>query len=179
MVTGRANADPDVLVAQDPLEFYGVALDVLDCIAAQYEGETLGGLPGYRCVIPGEANHNRCCDGQLTVSMMDVYPYKFFPDSFSGTFECSEVQLAMDLKVLILRCAPKMSEQGVVRCEDYQTKAQITAQDAHYVLKGIACCFGNERDYAIQQLDWIAAEGLCTGSETMLTVAVGGICCGN
>lgn len=164
-------------MAADPFIEYGIALDLLDCIAVALADTELG-APERRCVVNGDAIHEGCCGkGQLTVSLIRAFPSVLFPQQFADVSPCNLETVVLELDVTILRCGAQINSAGTApSCEQQAVTARHAAEDARAIWRAIRCCF-EDRDTKITERNHLAPEDGCVGSVTTVYVDSGSACC--
>lgn len=148
---------------------------LLDC-ACEALSQTRCGCPDCRFVAAGTVAWDRCCDGgQLWVGVERLFTYERFPTPIATPTNCS-AQLAADLTVTVLRCAPVPDENGNAPSPAVLSAAALGIyEDMEAVMRGVLCCLhpGRKcRPFVITGHRPLGPMGGCTGSEMRLTVAV-------
>lgn len=162
-----------------PLLYFEVAERFLDC-ACDALALTTCGCPTCRCVLAGAVAWDHCCDGgQLYASVERVYPSDPFPENMTEPAPCG-VQLAADLVIGILRCAPTQDNSGKPpSCEKQSAFAAMVFEDAYAIQNAITCCLAALlgepcwlRSYVVRDQIFVGPEGGCGGSELRFTVTL-------
>lgn len=124
-----------------------------------------------------------CCDGQLWVRMINVFPSgRPFP-AVDSVQPCGIAVLAVQLAVGVVRCAAVVDDNGNAPTPEELT-ADTLAQsaDASILLSAIQCCdLPTTTDKLIRVGTWTPSgpQGGCVGGEWTLTLGVGNCGCGN
>lgn len=109
-----------------------------------------------------------CCDGQLSVRVIERFPSRTFPAIDSTSSNCNPMFWAVQLGVSVLRCAHTVDDQG-----NFPTAEQMTAdalaisRDMALLETAIRCCWvpvGTEKKM-LQQWTPLETEGGCMGGE--------------
>ena len=157
---------PDLLVR--------LTQEILDCVCSSLE-KTSCGCPCNAFVAAGAVAWDSCCDGgQMWVGIERVYATGAFP-SPASVITCSP-QLAADLVVGILRCAPTLNDQGEAPSPERLTESAAQVyEDAYAVVQGVLCCLvptSKARPFVMGIQRPVGPQGGCCGSELRLTVAL-------
>jgi hypothetical protein len=172
---GEAWAGPDA--------FHLVAQAVLDGVLARLQPP-----PGRACVVPGAIAWDACdCDGMVAVSVTRTFLSSSFPaEAAAISTPCDAADLAADLQVQVLRCAPTPDEEGTPPgCEQLTAAALQVVTDAWQARLGAYCTLRDLRvakrieAFRVASQPVLGPEGGCCGSQLALTVATRGGCgCG-
>ncbi len=163
----------------DPLDYYGIAVELRDCISAELAG-TVGGEPARKCIVTGTDPAIRdCCKGLLLVSLVRDYPYRIFPQESDTLFACDSAQMALELTVFMYRCASQIQSNGMaLPCEAHDAMTAVVVEDAAAIKRAISCCFDTRR-HSVPTTAFQTIEGVCVGSDTTVFVDTGpAACCG-
>lgn len=118
------------------------------CVCVALDLETDCGCPCYAYVQPGgPVAWDHCCEGMLYVKADRIYPYSIFPNPAGESIICN-APLAAEIAVGILRCAPKMKQNGdFPTVEEISDAAKIQYIDAYVALNAIICCLAVNRKF--------------------------------
>lgn len=159
------------------LDRLGLLADtLLDC-ACEALAQTTCGCPNCSFVAVGTVAWDNCCDGgQLWVTVDRMFPYERFPSPATGAPVLCGTQLAADLVITVLRCAPQPDENGNAPSpEVIQVAALGIYEDMEAVMSGVLCCLSPTkkcRPFVITSHRPLGPAGGCQGSELRLTVAL-------
>lgn len=161
----------------DPV-YFDVADTLLQCAADALSSTTTRGAPERQAVVIGVPAHDNCCDGQLTASLMRIFPSTNFPDEDTFSMICGPPFMVLHIDIEIVRCAPTLDNLGhAPTLEEITESSQLVAIDARAVWAGVACCLKQNVDNppywnaAARPQEFITPDGGCVGSR--LTVYVG------
>lgn len=168
-------------MANSPLAFYNIAVDLLECIRARIED--VAGLPAFGrvCVVPGEVAWDACDCGQLTINNPSQFSSNNFPAPIIGgdQTQCGAPLIASTFNVTALRCAPGPDRNGKPpSCTALQNAAQLLYQDKYYMRTALLCCLGEmQRTHVIEQftvgtVTETGPRGACVGAEMLFTVGL-------
>ncbi|WP_405759432.1 hypothetical protein OG234_13150 [Streptomyces sp. NBC_01420] len=187
-----------------------VAEAVLGCVCAALTDAAGAdpdqpGCPCRSCVVPGMPAWDSCDDpcgqnsaggagGQLTVNVLRVFQSTDFPSADRGLppaaargtrMHCAPpANLAVELAVTLLRCAPVPDEDGCPpSCEDLEATARILHTDMATVYNALLCCLPGSterrrgRAVFVGDSRTIGPQGGCVGLEQRVTVGIPGCLC--
>lgn len=129
-------------------------------------------VPAHTFVAPGaEVAWDDCCEGQLWVRVVSMWPYGSFPNRDLSLNRCAP-PLAVQVGMGILRCVTGL-ERLDDQVESYPTAAQLTGDarqmvcDSAALHRAITCCHGEEldEDLALDQWTPLGPTGGCYGGE--------------
>lgn len=186
------------------------AESVLGCVCAALQDAAAAdpeqpGCPCRSCIVPGMPAWDSCDDpcnrspaggagGQLTVNVARVYQSADFPIPDRGLppaaargarMHCAPPSnLAVELIVTLLRCAPGPDEDGCPpSCEDLGAAARILHTDMTTVYNALLCCLPSSRERQrgravfVGESRTIGPQGLCVGLEQRVTVGIPSCLC--
>jgi hypothetical protein len=168
-----------------PGAFHQIAGELLTAAAAALDSSP-GGRPGRACVVPGAIAWDDCtCEGgQLAVSVGRYYRSAAFPTEGAGPEPCAVAFLAATILVQVIRCAPQPEGQATApSCEALEAAAAQVSADAWLVREGVHCRLQELDDdeeleaYQLGGQPVVGPSGGCVGSELVVVVALGDVCC--
>lgn len=154
---------------------------LLDC--AEDALDDCGRPVGRAFFAPGaNVAYDDCCDGQLWVRLVNVFPSgRPFPAADS-TQPCGILVLAAQLAVGVVRCAHTIDDNGNPPTPDELTGDALgMTLDASILLSAIQCCkLPTPADQLIRVGTWtpLGVEGGCAGGEWSLTAGLKTCGCG-
>lgn len=167
-------------LASDPASWFEIADQMRLC------AETFIEVPVLRsCTITGEIAWDDCECGQLVVSLGTTFPYTTFPNpgvSDGSMTPCGAPTWATEYTVSILRCSPETETDAPPSCEALGAAARLSAADAAEVNNALRCCLRDLKrsrdinDFQIGITTFVGGEGMCQGSNTLVTVGLLGGC---
>jgi hypothetical protein len=181
---GQSNANPFAV--------FDIATHIKECVLDWLE-LTSTGVPDRACVIAGEVAWDNCECGQLTVSMQSNYEASGTSLPRSGTEtpgrrSCGPPLFTVNYLVTMLRCAPTGTATAPPTCEELETYARMTAEDAWAVRAGVICCLDEAisvrlsngtklyRDFVVGTQTFVGPQGACGGSQLQVAVTVDNGC---
>lgn len=160
------------------LAFYSLASQLLVAVNTELASSTAGS-PERVCIVAGVPSWDECECGQLTVSIESSYLSEAFPTAWQVTSACAPTILVANLVVQIVRCAPTVSESGVLpSCVQLDASAQTVIADAYNTLVATRCFFDGLKaadsiyDWVLGTQTFATPEGGCVGSVVTATVAL-------
>lgn len=124
----------------------------------------------------GEVAWDACCDGQLWVRLIDVYPTNPFPTEDTQQLRCTIVELAARIGVGVMRCAHTVDDNGRPPTAAEMTADTVeTTADATIVSSALMCCTPNLPIIrSIKLGHWTPAgpQGGCVGGEWQALIAL-------
>lgn len=158
----------------DPI-FFDLAEMLLECAASGLQNDTTLGVPAYRAVVIGEASHDNCCEGQLTVAYTRQFPSSQFPEEDFFTTTCGPPYTVLEYDIEHIICSPTINGLGRFPAAQAITEnAKEVLIAARAIWAAVACCLqANLRDFnsVMRAQEAITPEGGCVGSR--LTVWIG------
>jgi hypothetical protein len=173
MTAGPALTGPDA--------FHRVAQVLVDAVAAR-----LHPPPGRACVVPGEIAWDACdCDGMVAASVARLYLTSSFPAEASAgiTSPCDAADLAADIVLEVVRCAPTPDAEGnPPGCAELTSAAVQVAIDAWEARLAAWCALRDLRTarriegFRVAAQPTLGPQGGCVATRLPVTVAVAGGC---
>lgn len=159
----------------DDAVFYDIANNLRLCAYHEVHTRTKLGAPSNSYVTVGVPSHDNCCDGQLTASIMRIYPSSLFPEEDYRKAPCGPAFVAVHIDIEIVRCAPMIDGQGhFPSIQEIDGSSRQVYIESQAVWRGVECCLSANADKwasTIREQAFITPEGGCVGSR--LTVIVG------
>lgn len=174
-VTAAAPSVPDQAV-------WPMLVDVLACL--ETAADQVEAPPLYRSIRMGEGlqanispTEDECCQGLAWVRPGQISPTNTFPTPESAWTPCPPGELAVEVEIGMLRCAPIMAPGGddamliPTAAQHAQTAYRVLADAA--ALRRAACCL-IDRGYSVFVGSWspLPIEANCAGGSMRITVAV-------
>lgn len=157
-------------------------VQVLACLEAA--ADEVEAPPFYRSIRMGEGlqanispSEDECCQGLAWVRPVQISPTNTFPTPESAWSPCPPGELAVEIEIGMLRCAPIMAPGGddamliPTAAQHAQTAYRVLADAA--ALRRAACCLINQ-GYSVFVGSWspVPVEANCAGGSMRITVAV-------
>lgn len=146
---------------------------ILDCVCAALDAESSCPCPCRACVVAGPPVWDDCCEGQLTVSLENLFVHENFPARAAGPIFCFS-PLAGDFLIQLLRCAPVVRDDGTPpSCPELSDSACQIYTDLYIALRALICCLAvakRQRKFLIRDARVVGPDGGCIGFEIRLTV---------
>jgi hypothetical protein len=168
-------------VTSSPAAFHELAQALVDAIADELDPE-----PGRVCVVPGEIAWDTCgCDGMLAASLRRQFLTSSFPAEASAQIgsPCDAADLAADIIVQVVRCAPTPDDEGnPPSCEQLEEAALQVAVDAWNMRRAAYCALAALRRtrmveaFRLTGQAVLGPQGGCVAVQLGVTVAVSGGC---
>lgn len=168
-----------------------IAQELLDCVTVQITGApiTTGAPAPARIFISPTSpvdDEDACCDGQLVVYIVNMYPSDVFPAQSTTPANCGAPLTAVTFGVRITRCFPSVDDNGNPPSPEILQAAACSAfADARAIWTGVTCCargWVNEApgiDSVVTSQNFYEPEGGCYGSELQIIVGLNNGCdCG-
>jgi len=116
---------------------------------------------------------DNCC-GMLVVAPERIYRSIAFPDEASGQEFCFDGQLAHEMVVVLVRCAPTVDDRGRAPTTQALNDAyRELLEDAAVVWNTIVCAdLPDEWSRANVSQTFVGADGGCIAVETRLVIGV-------
>jgi hypothetical protein len=175
-ITTASAAVPDPAV-------WPMLVELLACVSAA--ADEVDAPPMYRQIRTGEGiqasispTQDECCQGLAWVRPVQISPTNNFPTPESAWQNCPPGDLAVEVELGMLRCAPIMAEGSsdadlllVTEGQWATTTSRVLADAA--ALRRAACCMIG-KGYAVFVGSWspVAVEANCAGGSMRITVAV-------
>lgn len=119
---------------------YLLAREVLDCICAALDEDSICECPCNAFVAHGQVAYDRCCEGMLWVAVDRLFVYEQFPQESRTAITCTP-SLGAEMSVGLLRCAPQMDDDGTPPSSaDLEDAAQQALREGAIVLSSVVCC---------------------------------------
>lgn len=163
---------------------YETAVDLLACVAETVR-HTSGGIGKDMRVFvsPGIPTDDDCCDGQLAVYVVSMYPSRSFPAQDLLPMNCGSPYTAVIFGVRITRCIPVVTVRGGEPVAPTPAVLQAAAagmyEDAYAIWWGARCCMNEWAQRVANPLDGVLGAhsffepmGACVGSELQLTIGL-------
>jgi hypothetical protein len=173
VTASAAIADPAV---------WPMLVKALACLSAA--ADEVEAPPLYRSIRTGDSiqasisqTQDECCQGLAWVRPVQISPTNNFPTPESAWQNCPPGELAVEVELGMLRCAPTMgpgseTDLNVVTPEQWAVTTSRVLADAA-AMRRAACCL-IEQGYAVFVGSWspVATEANCAGGTMRITVAV-------
>ena len=170
----------------------GLGFDLQAEAVTELQGSLLDGIEGRLkpqpervCRYPGAIAWDTCdCAGMLAITTSRLYLTQTFPAEAQGTGSpCDGGDLAVELQVQVVRCAPTPDEDGNPPTVEalHLAAAQLNA-DAWELRAGATCALRGLRrqreieGYRVGAVTTIGPEGGCVAVALPLLVALDGTC---
>lgn len=160
----------------NPDLLYDTAAELLECVRTSV-ASTLNGVPKHVHVDFGTVADDDCCDGALTVALVNTYLSKSFPTPDTSAMNCGAPWTVATYAVRLVRCALTLTPSGHIPSDAaLQRQAREMMQDMYALMVGTVCCVigwqeePNWRETTITQAVPIGPEGACVGAELTLVV---------
>lgn len=104
--------------------------------------DALSTKPGRSCVVPGEIAWDECSCGLHAVTTTGWSLSDSFPDGavVSRYVPCAPPWVVYSMTMVLLRCAPMLSESGAApSCAEFDAAAQQLEADAFTMLNTVTC----------------------------------------
>lgn len=156
--------DPSHTILQSLLDCLCCTLEANEaavCCCAFYPGDE---VPWDSC----DSGHcNDDCAGQAYIKVDRIYPTKPFPFEDLVEQRCDHRDLAMTIKMGVLRCAPTLTGRNGLPTPEANTEAAFKVQrDTFLIRSAIQCCFLSDSVAATKYHD-LADRVLLGGSNTL------------
>lgn len=183
----RAGGSPAAVVTATPSvpdpAVWPMLVELLACLSAA--ADEVEAPPLYRQIRTGDQiqagvspTQDECCQGLAWVRPVQVSPTSAFPTPESAWQPCPPGELAVEIELGMLRCAPFMADGSsdadllLVTEGQWATTTNRVLADAA-AMRRAACCM-IAKGYTVFVGSWnpVAVEANCTGGTMRITVAV-------
>jgi hypothetical protein len=125
-----------------------------------------------RYVGAGVVPWDDCC-GLLVVSPESVFRYKSFPDSANGVEDCVNGFIGLNLLVTLVRCAPTVSDQGIMPSPNTLDNSYSgLLEDAAVIWSRLSGHIPDDWERANLDQTFVGASGGCIAVETRLQIGL-------
>lgn len=183
----RAGGSPATVTTASPAvldtSVWPMLVDLLACLSAA--ADQVEAPPLYRQIRTGDSiqasispTQDECCQGLAWLRPVTISPTNVFPTPESTWQACPPGELAVEVELGMLRCAPFMAEGSsdadllIVTEGQWATTTSRVLADAA-AMRRAACCM-IDKGYSVFVGSWspVAVEANCTGGTLRITVAV-------
>lgn len=158
--------------------------DLLLTVSASSLAATAEGVPALAYTSPAPPAFD-CCPALIVFvqSLGEESTSPFGPPMATGRRDSFGRVILAGLVVLVLRCAPRLLENGTVLTADIEAVATIVQEDGWALWNGITCAIKNDvflgkcADIHLDSARAINEQGGCVGWAMTLRAEIGGIPC--
>lgn len=108
------------------------------------------GAPDRRYVFTGQPVHDDCCDGQLAVTVLNIFPSYNPPGQPTAQplQSCGWPLTSIVMQVEVVRCAPVFSDAngGMPTVAALDASAKLALADGRALWRGVLCCLAVRKD---------------------------------
>lgn len=157
------------LLAESPI---AVAEVLLGRVQAALEACSTSEPLAAAYVVIGELAWDECC-GILAAAPLRVFRSSTFPTPAVDATNCETSLLAVEVAVILLRCAPIIDAQGnLPSIEDMSTSFTATSNDAAVVYDALTGDLPKGWERANVEQTFTGADGGCIAIDTRLTIGL-------
>lgn len=159
---------------------YQTAVDLLACVRRTLALTSTGIPRDMRVFVsPGVPTDDDCCDGQLAVYVVNMFPSRSFPLQDTLPENCGAPYTVVTFGVRVTRCIPTGTRDDPPTPTVLQASAAAIYEDAYAIWVGARCCLSEWASRAESPLDGVLSthnffepEGGCVGSELQVLVGL-------
>lgn len=157
------------LLAESPIAVAEVMMNrALDAL----EANSLSAPITESYVVVGELAFDECC-GTLAAAPIRTFKTTNFPVAVADVTNCDSSLLAVDIAVILLRCAPTIDAQGNMPSPAEMSEAFTAAShDAAVVLNALMAAMPDGWERANLEQTFEGADGGCIAIDTRMTVGL-------
>lgn len=183
----RAGGSPATVTASSAAvadqSVWPMLLKALECLSAA--ADEVEAPPLYRQIRTGDSiqasvspTQDECCQGLAWVRPVQISPTNVFPTPESAWQACPPGELAVEVELGMIRCAPFMAEGSsdadllIVTEGQWATTTSRVMADAAAMRRAACCLIGEGYTVFVGSWSPAAVEANCTGGTMRITVAV-------
>lgn len=157
------------LLAESPI---AVAEVMMNRALVALQANPLSALITESYVVVGELAFDECC-GTLAAAPIRTFKSASFPQQATDVTNCDSSLLAVDIAVILLRCAPTIDAQGNPPSpEEMSTAFTAASHDGAVVLNAMMADMPEGWERANLEQTFEGAEGGCIAIDTRMTVGL-------
>lgn len=157
------------LLAESPI---AVAEVMMNRALAALEANPLSAPITESYVVVGELAFDDCC-GVIAGAPVRTFKSASFPQQVTDVTNCDSSLLAVDIVVILLRCAPSVEATGVVPTPEAMSAAFTAAShDAAVVLNAMMAEMPEGWERANLEQTFEGADGGCIAIDTRMTIGL-------